>query len=898
MDTRKSSSPLSGSPLLLLAFSFAAGIAVSSWFSWGIWFSVAAAVTAALLAYILANRTPATVFIVIAFVFAGAFAYQADRSSISEDRIRTIYDNKAIASGDPVEIEGVVSGGLESASEGFSIVIQTDTLLHRGDTREVSGKVRLFLLIKTPEAAKDFARLTISPGSRLRVFCRLMRDDGFRNPGVLPRTTILEWQGIDATASVKSPLLIEKLAEPQGLAVMSSVFEIREGLIQRFRSLFSPQVAGVMSAALLGNDNYLDKQTADAFREGGTFHILVISGMHVTFIGGVAVLIVGWFTDRRWIRFIIVCSFLWIYTIAVGAESPVVRACLMFTVLFFSHVIYRDRSLANALGLCGLVLLVLRPADLFTPSFQLTFVSVMAIVIVSFPLIATLRCIGTWTPTQSEPFPANVPRWLSRFCETLYWNEHKWQVEASRNIWKAGLFKKPITWLNPYQPLRKGTVFLLEGVLISTIVQIAMLPLTVHYFHRATPIGILLNLWTGFFIAVEAFTSLLAIAVASFSKTLAAPLAALTELVHRMMMSFPAQRDDLGWLSFRVPVYGGFEGWLYLAYFAAIGFVCLAAFAWDPFRLSKSNFEKIFRFRNLAFAGTAAVSLAAVIVLHPFSSPRPDGRLHVEFLDVGQGDSAFITFPNGETMLIDGGGRANFNKDNDDGFEPDSPSIGETVVSEFLWERGYSRIDHLVATHAHADHIQGLADTARNFKIGRAWFGLLPTDDEDGERLMTVLRRYEIPIVTTVRPQRLEIGGVVIDILNPPLIGAENWEENDRSLVMRITYGNCTFLFTGDIEGLAEKEITGLDTDLRADVVKVPHHGSRTSSSQALVDRTMPQFAVFPVGRDSMFGHPHAEVVERWKAAGANVLTTGEGGTISFSTDGNGLAVEYFVRNR
>src|SRR5688500_1001555 len=184
----------------------------------------------------------------------------------------------------------------------------------------------------------------------------------------------------------------------------------------------------------------------------------------------------------------------------------------------------------------------------------------------------------------------------------------------------------------------------------------------------------------------------------------------------------------------------------------------------------------------------------------------------------------------------------------------------------------------MVGTHADADHVQGLADVARNFRIGQAWFGLPQVDDADQLRLTNVLSRYGVPIRNLVRGEQSEIGGTLVEILNPLGAGADIWKENDRSLVMRLTYGNSSFLLTGDIEQVAEHYITNTGQSLSADVVKVPHHGSRTSSSAAIVENVNPQFAVIPVSRSSMFGHPHREVVERWKAAGSVVLTTGDRG--------------------
>ena len=128
-----------------------------------------------------------------------------------------------------------------------------------------------------------------------------------------------------------------------------------------------------MIASLLGNRYFLDKQTAETFREGGTFHVLVISGLHITFIGGLTLLFVRFFTKKRAWQFLTAGGFSWAYSIAVGADVPVVRATVMFTILLFSQVIYRNGNLLNALGACALVLLVWRPEDLFNQSFHLTF---------------------------------------------------------------------------------------------------------------------------------------------------------------------------------------------------------------------------------------------------------------------------------------------------------------------------------------------------------------------------------------------------------------------------------------------------------------------------------------------------------------------------------------------
>jgi competence protein ComEC len=274
--------------------------------------------------------------------------------------------------------------------------------------------------------------------------------------------------------------------------------------------------------------------------------------------------------------------------------------------------------------------------------------------------------------------------------------------------------------------------------------------------------------------------------------------------------------------------------------------------------------------------------------------------LHIDFLDVGQGDSALITFPDGKTLLVDGGGKFRLVLDGGETgepFEPDIRGIGDAVVSEFLWNRGYSHVDAILATHADADHIQGLADVARNFDIGSAIFGRMPPDDPDFAELATVLGRRGIPYGLLARGDRLKYGEATVEVLYP--LATDDpvaVSDNDHSVVLRIIMGSRSFLLTGDIERRAEAELVSSGGTLAADLIKVAHHGSRTSSTQSFIDAVGAKYAVISVGSSSRFGHPHAEVVDRWTASGAKVMTTGERGTVSISTDGRDLEIKTYER--
>jgi competence protein ComEC len=828
----------------------------------------------------------------VIFIFVGVICYETSVERVAADRLKRLYDQERIQSGEPVEIEGVLRGLPETGAGGVFLLLRSEKLTFRASALDVSGNVRLFLPVENESAAKDLDRLDLRYGSRIRIYCKLEREERFQNPGVASHVAMLDQQGIDATATIKSPLLIEKLGDDSIFLPLAWIYEQRQRLIVEFRERFEPQTAGVMIASLLGNQHFLDRRTSDIFRDGGTFHVLVISGLHITFIGELTLWFVSYFFRRRSFQFILAATFLWAYTLAVGAEVPVVRASIMFTILLFSRVVYRETSQLNSLGLCILLLLVWRPGDLFSASFQLTVVSVAAIVGCAFPLIEKLRAIGSWMPSSERPLPPGTSKWLKYFCEFLYWNDLVWKIETSRQIWSANLFKSVLSVRTGALYARGLIGYVFEGVLVSLIVQIWMLPLLVIYFHRVSLVSLLLNLWVGFFLAVESFCALFAILIGYASQWLARPLIELTELSNAMMIWIPALLSDHRLASFRVPTYPGSAKLIYFLFVAAVLIAAASMFRWNPFSLGRRRPVQV---STMTAAFVGATTLGLVIVLHPLSAPNATGELSIDFLDVGQGDSALVTFADGVTMLIDGGGQMDYRSD-DQPFEPDRRRIGETVVSEFLWEKGYSHIDYLVATHADADHIQGLSDVAANFGIGSILIGTVSNADPDFAELMRVAESRNIPVATIGRGSELDIGGAKVRVLNPPDNLPSSTSPNNSSVVMKIIYGSRVFLMTGDIERQIETElIKGSAEGLRADVIKVAHHGSRTSSTLSFVDRVVAKLAVISVGRKSRFGHPHAEVVTRWMESGAQVLKTGEKGTITVTTNGDGIRTSTFV---
>lgn len=862
-------------------------------------------------AYVRGKLNQAAWLVLLAFACAGAVLALVETRA-GGNRLRSLYESGRIMPGEPVEVTGTLRRAPEPMPDGLLLTLRVESLTFRAHEQAAEGTVELFAVVRDATARREYEALELRCGARLRVMAALDGGAEFRNPGVTPRGEYLERRDVDARGAVKSPLLVERLGDERVFLPLVWIETWRGGLLQTIERRFTLETAGVLKAALLGNRYGLSRATAERFREGGTFHVLVISGLHITFIGGAALALMRRLTKRRVWQWALSAVVVWSYAVAVGGEASVVRAALMFTMFAHAPVVGRRSNSMNTLGAAALLLVVWRPRNLFDPSFQLTFLAVLAIVALGWPLLERLREVGEWRPTRRTPHPPACPRlWL--ICgETLFWSERRFRREMERATYSYRLYKTPLAVRLDRWRVQWLLRYVCGAVLISACVELMLLPLFVVYFHRLSFASLLLNIVVSLLMALLSFAALAALVLAPLSATLAQPLFGLAEAVNFLMLHSVDPFMELRLASVRLPEYTGMWACVYALYYAPLLVLVVALLRWHPVRSAGVRRTTVDarvssrRRRMLKFAAVAYGLLAVIIITHPRSEQATGERLRIDFLDVGQGDSALLTMPDGTTLLIDGGGRPRFDvRRTEDGeeapaaFEPDTRGIGELVVSEYLWWRGLDHVDYVLATHADADHIDGLNDVVSNFGIGAVLVGRAPARDAEYARLSATTARAHVPVYLAGRGDRLQFGPVQLDVLWPPRTtpDAQAPSGNDDSIVLRLSYGRKSFLFTGDIESRAESALVAASPDeLRSDVVKVAHHGSRTSSTRAFVDATRAGVAVISVGLSSPHGHPHPEVVERWRAESARVLTTGQSGTITISTDGADLKVETFVR--
>ncbi len=404
-------------------------------------------------------------------------------------------------------------------------------------------------------------------------------------------------------------------------------------------------------------------------------------------------------------------------------------------------------------------------------------------------------------------------------------------------------------------PLRIG-----ELLALSLTAQLGVLPLVACFFNRVTFSSFILNIPAIPLVGLIMGLGFAFLAISPVSSALAALLVPVINFlvnlflwISRLGSAFPA-------LSYRIPTPSPA---------VVIGYyIFLLSLLFRP------------RLRPQRFLGVSLfAAFMAVIVTHPFP-PRPSSALRVTFLDVGQGESILVEFPGKKKMLVDGGGGA------DSSFD-----IGEQVVSPFLWSCGIKKLDYLVLTHAHPDHLHGLVAVASNFRVAEFWEAFSPEGVPAYEEL-----KKKLPKSTfrrrVFRGFRLQEGSVTIEALHPeisaPIVGKVN---NDDSLVLRLTSDGISILLAADIGRASERAIADDRVAVRSQVLKSPHHGSRTSSSAGFLDAVEPRVVVISAGYRNPYSVPHPEILERYAASGAFIFRTDIDGAIEMTVRDPGLCI-------
>jgi competence protein ComEC len=552
----------------------------------------------------------------------------------------------------------------------------------------------------------------------------------------------------------------------------------------------------------------------------------------------------------------IACAFT--YALLAGFGEPVQRSFWMVTIYLLARLLFRERNSLNAIGFAALCLLAFDAHSLLGASFQMTLLSVLIVGGVAVPVaehtfapyLQATRNLGL------KVIDPGLPPQIAQFRVSL-------RLVAAHLRPYLG---RRLAYFLPAASIR-FLLRVLELLLVSGLIELAMsLPMAV-YFHRVTALGLPVNLLVVPLIGLALPAAFLTLATLLLCPPLSILPAMFTAAFLHAINGIVRLFSSMNVGDIRIPNPASLT--------IAAGILLIAAAVWAA--------------RNSRYpvgAPMVALACSAAIVFYPRPLAYHPGVLEITAIDVGQGDSLLLIFPAGKTLLIDAGGPTGANAQQSSGnFE-----IGEDVVSPVLWSRNIRRLDAVALTHAHSDHMGGMAAVLRNFRPRVLWVGTNP-ENSSYLALLEEAQQLNIPVEAMAARSSFPFGGAQVDVLAPPedyLPGKT--ASNDDSLVLHVSYGRTSVLLEGDAQAASERQMLG--EQLHSDLLKIGHHGSKTSTTPAFLSAVQPGYALISVARHNPYGHPKMEILERLQQQRIRTFRTDALGATSFYLTGTEVTAQ------
>jgi len=750
------------------------------------------------------------------------------------------------SAGETIVVEGVISENPAVSPDKTEITISTMKIIRDDAIIPVHGLVLLSIT--------NFQ--SFNYGEYVRFRTRLKSPRNFNNPGGYDYVKHLRYRGIIVRGFINDPSRIVVLRENQGNFIKTYIETFREKLKKLIRDNSISPDGEIIQAMILGNQKEIPEDVMEKFNKTGTTHIIAISGFNIGIIAALSI-IMARLLMKSWtyllLRFnihVVTTVFaiipVVVFTFIAGMGMSVVRAAIMAVTFMIAIIIGKERDLYNTLALAAIIILTISPHALFDISFQLSFVAVWSILFI--------------TPRLMEWLPQISP-----------------DVESRYSIFNRSTLRNVLIFIS-----------------VSVSATLGTLPLIVFYFNRISSIVLLSNILVVPVLGIIAIPVCMAIIVAALmSSALAVFFIHISSFLVWLSVAMVDFLASLPGSSFFVSTPTLHEIALYY------GLLILGVKLLDM-KIVENNKEDVskYRPRQLFIYRTSFIILIFILfadVIYLNTRDMFVKTMKVTAIDVGQGSSSLVQLPAGRKMLIDGGG-----------FPEGGFDVGKYVVGPFLWHERISKIDIVVLTHPHPDHLNGLLYILSNFEVGEVWTNGDDSDEYNYQEFRRIIDEKKIVLRSVSEATKTLItDNVMIDILNPAKIIESRAdfsryfeEENNRSVVMRITYGDINFLFPGDISEAAESRLIQSHREMRSHVLFIPHHGGFTSSSEAFIKRICPEIAVASCGLDNIYKFPHPEVLKRYSTLGTRIFRTDKNGAVSIVTDGSNIVCTPFRQDR
>ncbi len=824
-----------------------------------------------------------------AIAISGLLMALAHRDGFSDNDLRYLLARQAFSLNEPMSFEGCVVEDSARHGEDSVTTVELNAFLQRDRWVACTGKG--ILRVAQPGSDGSTERSAdLMRGDRIRGWAVWQVPRNYENPGSSDRAGLLTRRGIFVLGRIKSTRLLEKISggcsNPWTKLAAATSSHVHRSL-DPIAKIENGQPAAVLASLVIGDYSGLNNATRETFQNSGTYHVLVISGLHVAWIAGLLLHFFKCICLPERLRYLMAAFVILLYTCVVGFQASITRCLWMFLLYLTARMIFRRADAVNVLLAAALILLVAQPDWLFETGFQLSFLSVMAIAMTAIPAMQKyLKPL--WDPLTHagkaerlflQPGPwQRRGRWLRTRCEIL--------VEEITDS-RPRLPSQTLLWI--CRGIGGAGLAITSMILTSVSVQLWLEPLLAFSFNRMSWISPLANL------VIVPFSSV--VLAAGITASLANGLPFFGPAMIALAGSLASHL--LHWAALITTMRGAWQRCPTPSPAWVLGGILLLLI-WSFFEWRRFWIPCVYIVALLAFLACSSMPLlnglyreGRDILRNPYAPiwERNASILSFTFLDVGEGDSIVICFPDKRIWLLDAGGLrlAPSYEENSYAFD-----IGEAVVSRYLWQKWIPQLDRLILSHADQDHAGGIPAVVKNFRVSKLGYAQNKPDAVlDG--ILKIARERRVPAGLLRAGMEEQAGAVSVRVLHPRS-DSTLLSSNENSIVLKFSYGNFSALLTGDLEKAGEREVLAKAEDLHSHLLKVAHHGSRWGTTHALLDRAQPRWAVVSVGRNNPFGHPSREVMARLRQHRVQPFLTLDEGAITFETDGSRYAIKSYVR--
>lgn len=684
-----------------------------------------------------------------------------------------------------ISIEGIVDEIILQDKSTGKYIIKAKSISKDGNRKEINEKTVLKILGESDLQIGDKIKFNGIP--------KIPMEN--TNPKLYNYRKNLLSKNVYTTINIKSHSLYKYENKSEFKYRMKIYF--RDTVEDTFDKYLNKNNSELMKGIVLGDYSYLDEDNLNTYREIGLSHILAVSGLHIGIIAGFILFCLSRIgVNRKW-NVILTISVIWVYGYLISFPSSILRANIMFSVLFLSGLMAEPYDSINSLFFSSIIVLMFNPLSIFSVGFQLSYIATFSILF----------------------FSPKITRWFYPYKNKLVYTS-------------SGLF----------------------GLYIG------ILPIQIHYFNRFSIIGIVSNI----VIAPILSLGLIISGILLLTEWIFSPLSFLIGYVLNTILTFQ----------------NIIASWIYKWDFFVFKFSSPDIFEITLYYILIFIVFKSIDFKHLKKYVKSTIYVYLIILLiWNIGIIMTDASIEINFIDIGQGDSCLINTKRG-AYLVDTGG--NMFGDFD---------VGENITLPYLEKHGINRLEGVFITHFDLDHCKGLPILMENIDIKNIFVSYRDNENE----IYNYILNSDIPVVLLQEGNSINLDkNTKVDVISPNFDMSRRFNANNLSLVFNLSYYDKNILFTGDIESEVEAIIAN-KINKKIDILKVAHHGSKTSSTSTFLDRNIPDISIISVGRNNFYGHPNEEVIKRFKELNTTIYRTDTMGMIKVDIDVDKLEVVPFL---